>query len=275
MSTCGLLLTVTLGAGVLLQAPLPAQEGGATKLTRAEMEEFLRTAKIVKQREIGKGVTRPYRATMTDGKVTHDAHIQSIDISRSEFKTDRTVELNFKDTYKFNIAAYRLGVLLGLENIPVSVQRKVGGKTSAVTWWVDDILMDETARKAKNIKAPDPELWNRRMYVVRVFDQLIYNTDRNLGNLLITKDWGLVMIDHTRAFRMRKDLRNPENLQRCERGLLERIRNLKKEDVAKDLKGYLNSAEVDALMARRDAIVKIFDSAIQTKGEQAVLYDLQ
>jgi hypothetical protein len=29
------------------------------------------------------------------------------------------------------------------------------------------------------------------MYVCRVFDQLIYNTDRNLGNLVITKDWKL------------------------------------------------------------------------------------
>jgi len=40
------------------------------------------------------------------------------------------------------------------------------------------------------------------MWVVRLFDQLIYNTDRNLGNLLIDKSWRLWMIDHTRAFKV-------------------------------------------------------------------------
>jgi hypothetical protein len=33
---------------------------------------------------------------------------------------------------------------------------------------------------------------------MRAFDQLIYNTDRNLGNLLIDGDWRIWMIDHTR-----------------------------------------------------------------------------
>jgi hypothetical protein len=275
MSTSGLLLTVALAAGVLVSPPLPAQETAASRPTRAEMEAYLRTAKIVRQREIGKGVTRPYRATMTDGKLTHDAHIQSVDVTRSEFKTDRTVELNFKDSYKFNIAAYRLGLLLGIENIPVSVERKVDGKTSAVTWWVDDVMMDETARRARSIAAPDMDLWNRRLHVVRVFDQLIYNTDRNLGNLLITKNWDVWMIDHTRAFRIRTDLRDPKNLQRCERGLLERMRALNKADLAGKLKPFLNSAEIDALLARRDRIVKVFDDEIKTKGEEAVLYDLK
>jgi hypothetical protein len=86
--------------------------------------------------------------------------------------------------------------------IPVSVERKVGGKTSAITWWVDDVMMDEMKRTNKKIDPPDRDIWNKQMYVVRVFDQLIYNTDRNLGNLLIDKNWRLWMIDHTRAFRL-------------------------------------------------------------------------
>ena len=40
------------------------------------------------------------------------------------------------------------------------------------------------------------------MWHVRMFDQLIYNVDRNLGNLVIDKNWTIWMIDHSRAFRL-------------------------------------------------------------------------
>ena len=43
------------------------------------------------------------------------------------------------------------------------------------------------------------------MQIVRLFDQLIYNIDRNLGNLMITNDWTIWAIDHTRAFRTYDD----------------------------------------------------------------------
>ena len=39
------------------------------------------------------------------------------------------------------------------------------------------------------------------MQMLRLFDQLIANIDRNLGNLLIGNDWTIWAIDHTRAFR--------------------------------------------------------------------------
>jgi hypothetical protein len=58
----------------------------------------------------------------------------------------------------------------------------------------------ESDRKAKKLESPDPEGWNKQMYAVRVFNQLIYNVDANLTNILITKDWNIWMIDHGRAF---------------------------------------------------------------------------
>ena len=38
-------------------------------------------------------------------------------------------------------------------------------------------------------------------FAVRVFDELIANRDRNIGNMLWTSTWKMWMIDHTRAFR--------------------------------------------------------------------------
>jgi hypothetical protein len=267
---------IFLCAALLLAPAARPQEvaRSAAGLSSQDKEQFLRTAKVVRSRGISKGITGTVRVTLSDGRVTHDAHIQSVDITKPEFRTDRGVELNFRDSYKFNIAAYRLARLLGLSHMtPVSVERKVAGKTSAITWWVDDVLMDESTRLKKKIDAPDPAAWNAQMHVVNVFDQLIYNTDRNLQNLLITRDWKLEMIDHSRAFRLATTLRQPEKLVRCERTLLKRMRELDEETLMRELRPYLRSMEIRALLARRDAIVQAFEAGIAAKGEAAVLYD--
>jgi len=106
------------------------------------------------------------------------------------------------------------------------------------------------------------------MYVVRVFDQLIFNTDRNLTNLLIDKNWHIWMIDHSRSFRMRHDLRNTKNLVKCDRNLLAKMKTLDQATLKKELSPDVNSEEIKGLLARRDLIVKFFES----KGP-SVLYD--
>ena len=255
-------------------ADATAASAPAPTLTDAEKEAFLRSAKITKSKQAAKGVTGSTRVTMTDGTITHDAHVQCIDESKHEFVTDRGTELNFKDTYKFNIAAYRLSRMLGLSNLPVTLERKVAGKTCAVDWWVDNVMMDEAGRKQKKMESPDVNSWNQQMYVVRVFDQLIHNVDRNLTNLLILKDWTIVMIDHSRSFRLSHTLENPKNLVMCERTLLKNLRALDKETAHKRLLPYCTKGEVDAMLIRRDVIVRFFDDQVQAKGESAVLYDL-
>ena len=92
--------------------------------TDAEKEIFLQTAEILSLEEIGIGFTGTQRATLNDGSFTHDAHIQSVDVFRRGITQllDR-VEINFRDSYKFNIAGYRLDRLLDLNVVPVSVER--------------------------------------------------------------------------------------------------------------------------------------------------------
>ena len=104
-------------------------ESDWSALTPEQKEEFLLNAKVVSSKGIGVGINNTRRATLSDGKLTHDAHVQTVDIRKQEFKTLRGTELNFRDSYKYNIAAYRLDRLLGLNMLPVSVERKVGGDT--------------------------------------------------------------------------------------------------------------------------------------------------
>jgi len=267
----------SLSFGLLLvcagsQLVLPQEQ--TSRRSRDQMEQFLLNANVVQRKTLGQGVTNSERATLSDGQVQHDAHIQSIDLQKSSFTSKRGTELNFKDSYKFNIAAYRLDKILGLNMIPVSVERKVGGKTSAITWWVDDKMFDEVDRKKQGIEPPNKDEWNRQMYAVRVFDQLIYNTDRNLGNLVIDKQWRMWMIDHTRAFRIETNLKSDKDLVMCDRKLLASLRKLDEDTLNEQLRPYLNKTEVKAMLGRRDLIVKFFDDAVKAKGEGAVLYDL-
>lgn len=228
-------------------------------LTPAQQEAFLLEARIVRSRSVDKGITGSRRVTLTDGVLTHDAHVQTVDVARNEFEGTRGREINFRDTWRYNVAAYRLSVLLGLDMmVPVTVERRYDQLPASFTWWVDDVAMDEGTRLRKKIRAPDITAWNQQMYLVRVFDQLIDNTDRNLGNLLITSDWRVWMIDHTRAFRRFRTLRSAKNLTRCDRTVLARLEALDKPTVERELSRWLEPYELDPLLSRRDLIVEHF-----------------
>ena len=265
------LLPILLAAGtasLLSQTPAAAPE-----LSDAEKEAFLKDAKVFQRRDISVGVTGTKRFTLEKNGLRHDAHIQTVNISKPEFRSDRGVELNFRDTYKFNIAAYRLSRLLGLNMMPVTIERKVDGASASVAWWIDNAMM-EGERKKKNLEPPDQDAWNRQMYCVRVFDELIYDMDPNLGNFLIDRNWKLWMVDKTRAFRLMPSLKTPQNLVKCDRTVLAGLRRLDEPTLTKEMASYLTKSEVKALLQRRDKIVKFFDDEVAKKGESAVLFDL-
>jgi hypothetical protein len=240
-------------AALVAQTAAPAPS--ASELSLAEREQFLLNAKVTRTRSVSQGVTGTVRATLSDGTFTHDASIQTIDEFRQRFEGTRGTEFNFTDTWRYNVAAYRLDRLLDLGMIPPSVERGYNGKPGSFTWWVDDVMMDEGARLKKKINAPDSARWNEQMWHVRLFDQLIYNVDRNLGNLLIDKDWTIWMIDHSRAFRLFDSLKAPGNIARVDRQVFERLKALDRPTLAAAIKHYLTAPEMKALLARRDAIV--------------------
>ena len=152
---------------------------------------------------------------------------------RSKYDTPSGTERNFTDSWKYNVAVYHLDKIMNLGFVPVSVERRVNGKKAAVTWWIDEVQMNEGERLRRKIEPPDNGRWTKQVYNVRVLDQLIFNRDRNPGNLVITKDWRLWAIDHTRAFRLFKKLGNEKHLVRCDRWMLAELRKLNYDTLAK------------------------------------------
>ena len=256
---CAGWMAVGLGATPTPQAVVPAAGPPALPTADGDIERFLLKANVVRTRSAGKGITGSLRATLTDGVLTHDVHIQTIDEAKREFRSDQGIEFNFRDSWSFNVAAYKLDRLLGLRLVPVSVERRFRTNVAAFTWWVDDVQMDEGDRLKKKLQSPDPQGWNEEMQLVRLFDQLIYNIDRNLGNLIITKDWTIWAIDHTRAFRTAPTLKSPANVARCDRQVFDRLKGLDRDTLRRELSGYLQTWEIDAILKRRDAIVALID----------------
>ena len=235
----------------------------ADALTWQQKEEFLTKAKIKQSKEAKKGVTGTSRVTLSDGTLTHDASVQTIDESKQFFLN----EIGFKDSYKFNIAGWKLARLVGLEDmIPPSVKRTSEGKPASYTWWIDDVMMDEAERRAKNIQPPDADAWNRDNNVMQVFDQLIYNVDRNQTNMLIDPGWHLWLIDHSRSFRTSKTLKDPNVLKMIDRTMLAKMRTLDEATLTREFGKEVTKAEVQGLLARRDLIVKVFEA----KGDSAL-----
>jgi hypothetical protein len=157
--------------------------------------------------------------------------------------------------------------------VPVCVQRQwKKRKPAAVTWWVDDVFMDESERCKKKISPPDRRGWARQMSAVAVFDALIFNTDRHRNNLLISKDWKVWLIDHTRAFRRNVTLPRKKALRKVDRRLLQKLSEISDDQLRGSLGPLLKEVEIRALLVRRDRIIQHFQERIREVGEEAVFY---
>jgi hypothetical protein len=258
------------------EAPAAASQGAArpaSSLSCADMETFLKTAKIGPKRDLSVGVTVPSRAVLQSDTLRHEASIQTVDVRSTTFQTNRGTELNFRDTWQYNVAGYELAKILHLNMVPPYVERRVSGKDASVSWWVPDAMMEKD-RYQKKIQPPDSARWNDQMYAARLFHELIADSDFNLTNLLITKDWNIWMIDFTRAFRMTKTIQNPKSLVKIDRTLLAGLRGLTADVLQQKLGRWVGKLELEGLLARRDAIVQFFEKELAAKGEAAVLYDL-
>ena len=280
MRSIGGALVVLLLTGLSYPSLAHAQAAAsapAPELSTEQIKTFLKTAKVIRTRGTDKGVTAPKRLTLSDGVITHDAVFQAIDERKMIAKMggggrQETTELNFVDSYKYNIAAYELSRLLELDHMmPVYVERRVNGELGSISWFVPT-LMDESDRLKKKIQPPSPPEWNHQMYRMRVFSALVRDTDRNLTNVLVSPAWKVIMIDFSRAFRMQPELQHLSDLEKIDRRLLTRLESLTREAAKSATADFLTKSELDAVMVRRDLLVAHFKKRIAELGEDKVLY---
>src|SRR5262249_2442199 len=127
-------------------------------------------------------------------------------------------------------------------------------------------------RIEKKVEPPQPAAWNDQWLKVQLWDNLIYNVDRNRGNILITKDWEIILIDHSRSFRVWDKLKDPASLTRFSKSLLEGISRLNEKNLKERTDKYLSNDQRKGLLKRRDLILELAKKAAAERGEAAVLY---
>lgn len=235
--------------------------------------EFLTKARISRMRSLSEGVTAPRRATLERNGVTHDAVFKTIEefipgVTRLD---DGTVVSNMEDNWRFEVAAYRIDRMIGLGLVPVTVEREYRNEDGSMQLWVD-AEMSETERRRQGITPPDREGWSQLQLKMLLFDNLLFNWDRHLSNILVTKDFGLLLIDHSRAFLPYDELRRENELTRFSRSLLDGIAKLTREGLRREVGRYLESSKIDTLLKRRDRILELARTAVAERGEAAALY---
>jgi hypothetical protein len=258
------------------QSQLIAQFTPEELAEREKWEEFLKTAKIIgqKQQKSREAVTEPWDLTLEKDGVTRMAL----------WKDAEGREKGVMENWRWEIAAYRLDKYLGLNMVPPTVEKRFRGERGSCQLWVDYWIKAKHKNEQK-IKVPSYKVfyYNRATYLRWAWDNLIANVDRHAGNIFITKDWRIILPDHSRSFRTsKKNTKNliytekhkegPKIMKELPRAFVEKLKSLNFELIRDTVGEYLTDKEINAVLLRRDLILKVVDERIKKLGEDKVLY---
>jgi hypothetical protein len=243
------------------QVASPAADPAKCSLTwpgfETQLEEALVNGKIMKMEDVPIGVTKPQRATLENG-------------SRFAWKPLRPgYNKGYMESYKSEVAAYKLDRMLDLHMVPPIVERSMEGKTGAAVLWIENTKGWSVANPPQG---PEP-LWSLQLTRMKMFDLLIANIDRNQGNLIYDSDWHLFLIDHSRAFIDKKDLKGIAALGRVDRKLWAKMQALTMADLESGLEKWVDEKGKKALLTRRDLMAKNIGEMVKKRGEASVFYN--
>jgi len=237
-----------------------------------EIIEFLRTAEIESTTAIGLGITNPQRVVLHKDGVRMRAALREYDETFEQQRIDGVFYARLRDSYVFDLAAYQLSRVIGLDHIPPVTLRRIGDRQVTLQVWLEDGLM-EADRIADGITLPSVAYWRQQTQDMRVFDSLIGNVDRNPGNILMDGDWNFWLIDHSRAFMRNDETYYLERVAMCSRWLYERLKTLQSDELMPVMSPPLTASEVDWVLQRRDKVVAHIDALIAERGPGAVLFE--
>ena len=235
--------------------------------TDDEILDFLRTARVVSETPIGVGINESNKLLLEKDGVEINAIFRDVEIERRQATIGERVHQIFRDSYRYECAAYQLSRLLGLNNVPPAARRTIRRRPGSVQIWLSPTL-DETD---KDFRAPNTSEWANQLWSMYVFDNLVFNVDRNAGNVLVDSRYKLWMIDHTRAFQIEGELLD-DWVTRVDRRLWEALVALTDEEIQTAVKPHLDSSEIRSLLERRAKLVEHVRKLVHERGENVVLY---
>jgi hypothetical protein len=260
-----------LGAG-----PALAQFTPDELAERPMWESFLLTAGIAGSEQMrgDLAVTSPWKLTLKGDGIVRDAL----------WKNPEGKMGGFLEGWRYEIAAYLLDKYLGIGMVPPTVERRFHENRGSLQLWIPDCISLRQKTEQK-IKTPLIKVfnWNRATYLQRAWDNLIANEDRHMNQILVTPDYRMILIDHSRSFRTGKKFvkeliytekhrEGPKLMSELPRGFIERLKSLTFDAVKTVVGDYLKNEEIEAVLARRDLILAEIDRLVRKEGEANVLY---
>ncbi len=245
--------------------PLPFQSD-------EEIREFMRTADIQLIEELEVGITDPRRVELFKDGITLRAVLRDFDHIHERQRFEREFYNQLRDSFVFDLAAYELARMLGLNNVPPVTLRRVNNVEASLQIWVEDAMV-EWDRFEKAIVPPDEMFFQMQRQNMRVFDTIIGNVDRNNGNILYDANWNHWLIDHSRSFLPDADkMPYLDEIEWCSRYMYETLKDFDEDLLLERLSPPLERAHIRAILKRRDKVVERLDALIAERGEAVVLF---
>jgi hypothetical protein len=263
-------LVVGLIAVLLVSLTAVAQ---AAAESDAEIESCLTNGKILKGAEELVGITRPLKVEVECNGAKREAMFKSVDEHKpgSTRLASGEVEFNFSDSFRYERAAYLLDRQLGLDMVPVAVLARRKGSDGILVDWIPNSVHEN--KVTVSFDGPQMASQFRQKSRMRMFDSLIYNTDRRAENIMVDESTAKVyLIDHSRAFREKEELQDEFAQGRVwlSREIYDNLVGLDAESLAELSDGLISKRQLEALLVRRDLIVAKIDADRQEYGDEAV-----
>jgi len=263
-----------------LAGPYLAAQFTPPEIARRDFwESFMSTAEIVKFEDEGEGVTRPIKLYLKKGDVEAKGIWKNV---------NEHVRSDFLDSWKHEVAAYRMDKLLGLNMVPPVVEKEFKGKLGSLSYFVTNkFSLLKMMEQNIAIPAAATDQTSRMKYVTRAFDCLIANDDRTQQNILYTEDWRTILIDHSRAFRADKEhverliygknglktaAGRPMLFRQLPRTFVQAVAALDLAGVRNAVGTYLSDDEIKAILARQKLLLAEVNALVKENGEAKVLY---
>ena len=233
-------------------------------LNLKEWEEYLRTAKVtsieIKESE---GRTAPWAVTLDDGNTQRRGRFKHVHRSRPHY---------LPDSFHYELAAYELTKLLGVQLIPPVVERVIDGTEGALQMFVEGCFRLSNYKKTEAI-SPENAKFEYSLRELAVLENLS-NCVRDDKDILVhEKTFHVCRVDFSEAFAPDMNLIPGSEITRCSRNLFKGLLDLNSDDVRSKLKDHLNDDEINALMKRKELIMNKLNNLIEEKGEDEVLFE--